>query len=70
MSLLLGYSDVVQLLLEHGAIVGATDHHSSTPLHLACQKGNQKTVVRDIEHLYHVMRYHIKWPCTIVASWY
>ena len=41
-----GHSNVVQLLLEHGAIVGATDHHSSTALHLACQKGHQKCAVR------------------------
>ena len=38
---------MVQLLLEHGAIVGLTDHHSSTALHLACQKGHQKCAVRE-----------------------
>ena len=42
-----GHSNVVQLLLEHGAIVGSTDHHSSTALHLACQKGHQKCAVRE-----------------------
>jgi ankyrin repeat protein len=37
----------VSLLVENGALVTATDHHSATPLHLACQKGHQKTVVRN-----------------------
>ena len=40
-----GHTEVVQLLLEHRAIVSATDHHSSTPLHFACQKGHQKCTV-------------------------
>ena len=44
--LTLGHANIAHLLLEHGAIVGATDHHSSTPLHFACQKGHQKCAVR------------------------
>jgi ankyrin repeat protein len=35
----------VTVLLEQGALVSATDHNSSTPLHLACQKGHQKCTV-------------------------
>jgi ankyrin repeat protein len=40
-----GYNDIVTVLLEQGALVSATDHNSSTPLHLACQKGHQKCTV-------------------------
>ena len=41
-----GSTELVSLLVENGALVTATDHHGATPLHLACQKGHQKTVVR------------------------
>ena len=44
-----GSTELVGLLLEQGAIVTATDHHGSTPLHLACQKGHQSTVVRPLQ---------------------
>ena len=44
-----GSTELVSLLLEQGAIVTATDHHGSTPLHLACQKGHQSTVVRPLQ---------------------
>ena len=36
---------MVELLLEHGALVSAMDHNGSTALHLACQKGHQKCTV-------------------------
>ena len=42
-----GYNDIVTVLLEQGALVSATDHNSSTPLHLACQKGHQKCTVSE-----------------------
>ena len=41
-----GLKSIVQCLMERGAVVTAADHHSSTPLHLACQKGHQSCVVR------------------------
>ena len=44
-----GYNDIVTVLLEQGALVSATDHNSSTPLHLACQKGHQKCTVSQRE---------------------
>lgn len=53
--LITGNTDLVSLLLEQGAIVTATDHNGSTPLHLACQKGQQSTVVsydHSIDHVY------------------
>lgn len=37
------------MLLEEGALVSATDHNSSTPLHLACQKGHQKCTVSYVQ---------------------
>ena len=40
-----GSTELVGLLLENGALVTATDHNGSTPLHLACQKGHQRAVV-------------------------
>ena len=43
-----GNTELVGLLLDQGAIVTASDHHGSTPLHLACQKGHQRTVVRPL----------------------
>ena len=36
---------MMQLLIERGAITTATDHNSSTPLHLSCLKGHQKCTV-------------------------
>ena len=45
-----GSTELVSVLLDNGAIVTATDHHGSTPLHLACQKGHQRTVVRSQIH--------------------
>ncbi|KAJ8248976.1 hypothetical protein GJAV_G00229810 [Gymnothorax javanicus] len=36
-----GQSQLIDLLVEKGAVVNATDYHAFTPLHLSCQKGHQ-----------------------------
>ena len=44
-----GNTELVSVLLSYKALLSATDHHSSTPLHLACQKGHQKCTVRECQ---------------------
>lgn len=41
-----GQAHLVDLLIQHGAVVNASDYLGYTPLHLACQKGYQNIVVR------------------------
>lgn len=55
-TLISGHNELVELLIEHGAIVTATDHNSSTPLHLACLKGHQKCTVSDPQVLRYACR--------------
>ncbi|KAL5467287.1 hypothetical protein EMCRGX_G031494 [Ephydatia muelleri] len=40
-----GLRSILHYLMERGAALTAADHHSSTPLHLACQKGHQSCVL-------------------------
>lgn len=41
----IGLTEVMSLLIERQSQVNAADFHGSTPLHIACQRGNQKAVV-------------------------
>ena len=43
-----GQAHLVDLLIQHGAVVNASDYLGYTPLHLACQKCYQNIVVRKI----------------------
>ncbi|XP_061163403.1 ankyrin repeat domain-containing protein 27-like isoform X2 [Saccostrea echinata] len=40
-----GQAHLVDLLVQHGAIVNASDYLGYTPLHLACQKGYQNIIL-------------------------
>lgn len=40
-----GQAHLVDLLIQHGAVVNASDYLGYTPLHLACQKGYQNIVL-------------------------
>ena len=40
-----GWAEVIEYLNTLGSIVNATDYHSSTPLHIASQRGHQSAVV-------------------------
>jgi hypothetical protein len=46
-----GKGQLIDLLVQHGAVIDATDYLGQTPLHLACQRGYQNVVV---------------WSCSIV----
>ena len=46
MAALFGQTSMLELLVEMGALVNAADHYGRTPLHLACMKGEQKSVGR------------------------
>ena len=37
--------DMIEFLQRKEGLVNATDYHSSTPLHIACQKGHQSATV-------------------------
>lgn len=43
-----GQAHLVDLLIQHGAVVNASDYLGYTPLHLACQKGYQNIVVSEL----------------------
>ena len=45
---LFGQTQMVELLVDLGALVNAADHYGRTPLHLVCMRGGQKAV-RDRE---------------------
>ena len=40
-----GFVDLVQLLIEKGAAIDATDKDGWTPLHAACRQGNTNVVL-------------------------
>ncbi|XP_048403074.1 ankyrin repeat domain-containing protein 27 isoform X1 [Stegostoma tigrinum] len=40
-----GQASLIDLLVEKGSTVNATDYHGSTPLHLCCQKGYQNVTL-------------------------
>ncbi|XP_048461495.1 ankyrin repeat domain-containing protein 27 isoform X2 [Rhincodon typus] len=40
-----GQASLIDLLVEKGSAVNATDYHGSTPLHLCCQKGYQNVTL-------------------------
>ena len=42
---LYGQAHLIDVLIQHGAIVNASDYLGLTPLHLACQKGYQNIIV-------------------------
>ena len=46
-----GHSQMVQLLLDCGAVATSTDYHTSTALHLACRRGHIAVAVRDVVRL-------------------
>ena len=39
-----GYKDIVQLLVEEGALIEAMDNDNATSLHLAARNGHTRTV--------------------------
>ena len=41
---LFGQTQMVELLVDLGALVNAADHYGRTALHLACMRGGQKAV--------------------------
>lgn len=43
-----GQAHLVDLLIQHGAVVNASDYLGYTPLHMACQKGYQNIVVSEL----------------------
>lgn len=44
MAALHGHSDLVSLLLKHGASISAKNAEHAVPLHLACQKGHSQVM--------------------------
>jgi len=44
------YDEIVQLLVENGAIVSEKNKWGRTPLHDACEVGNEKVVVYLLDH--------------------
>jgi len=48
---LYGQAEVIEFLKSCGGLVSATDYHSSTPLHVSCQKGHQSAVVRSSDSI-------------------
>lgn len=38
-------TEVIECLKDLGGVIDATDYHGSTPLHIACQRGNQSATV-------------------------
>ena len=40
-----GQGSLIDLLIQNGAVVDATDYLGLTPLHLACQRGYQNVMV-------------------------
>lgn len=40
-----GQAHLIDVLIQHGAIVNASDYLGLTPLHLACQKGHQNIIL-------------------------
>ena len=43
-----GQAHLVDLLIQHGAVVDASDYLGLTPLHLACRKGYQNIIVSSL----------------------
>lgn len=40
-----GQGNLIDLLVQNGAVVDSTDYLGLTPLHLACQRGHQNVMV-------------------------
>ena len=42
-----GCTELLDILMKKGASINATDYNGSTSLHMACQKGQQGSTVRN-----------------------